>query len=194
MAFDPSGHKGTLFPCRLISPNPPTQVNFVRFPCAPPNCANLDSNAKVRNTEPPASALTEVLAVFLPRTTAPATMAIARGNPFQPSFHHVSDRTNSRGRGQASGIGPMREQEGDSKLPWEREGRAEEWYLRRGGLSIAKEAEEGQSTEGFVPPYINTYGHLCVDTSQHRANQVCCHMPGIQGKADGSAPRPHTTK
>lgn len=37
----------------------------------------------------------------------------------------------------------MREQEGDSKLPWEREGRAEEWYLRRGGLSIAKEEWNG---------------------------------------------------
>ena len=168
----------------------------MRFPCALPTCANLDSNAKVRNTEPPASALTEVLAVFLPRTTAPVTMAIARGNPFQPSFHHASARMNSRGGGQAGGIGPMEEQEGDTKLPWAREGTAEEWYLRRGGLSIAKEVEEGQSTEetGFSPPYINTYGHLPVDTSQHRAKQVCCHLPGIQGKADGSAPRPHSTK
>lgn len=83
-AFDPSGHKGTFSPLRLISPNPPTQVNFVRSPCAPPTCADLDSNAKIRNTEPPASALMGVLAVSLPRTNAPATMAIARGNPFLP--------------------------------------------------------------------------------------------------------------
>lgn len=79
-----------------------------------------------------------------------------------------------------------------------KERQAEERYLRRGGLSIAKEAEEGQSTEesanGFVPPYINAHGHLCVDTSQHRAKQVCYHMPVIQGKADGSAARACSAK
>ncbi|MEJ1271066.1 hypothetical protein NN561_001898 [Cricetulus griseus] len=55
------------------------EASFVMFPCAPPTCANLGSNAKIRKTQPTASALMEVLAVSLPRTTAPATMAIARG-------------------------------------------------------------------------------------------------------------------
>lgn len=63
----------------------------------------------------------------------------------------------------------MGKQEGDRQLPWERKGIAEEWYLRREGLGIAKEADEGQSTEGSANSLSShkTQGHLCVDASQH---------------------------
>lgn len=75
------------------------------FPCAPPTCANLASNAKTRKTEPTASALMEVPAVSLPRTTAPATTAIARGKsllPCPPS-HQLRQKT-AGGGVQAGGM------------------------------------------------------------------------------------------